>query len=354
MDALQSRPAVASRRNPGIDLLRILAAFYIVLLHVLGQGGLYGTTAEGSHQQAVTGLMYVWTFCGVNIFGLISGYVGYSGEDKPIAWRSLLRLWLEVVFYDVGLTLLTLWLRPDSASASDLVPMFFPLLNNSHWYFTAYAVLIPFLPLLNSAVRGCQEKTLLQFLAAVFLLLIPLTCFFGYLYLGYGYSLIWLLILYLTGAILKKTGFGANLSAAVLVCGIVLMNLRSWLLLHKWRGVTVFNAFIGPEVVRQYLFPCHYLSAVFHLLLFSRMKFPPRAGKWICTLAPGAFAVYIINTQKNVWDGYLCDRFVSWAGCSALGILARTVAVSVLFVAVSLAVDWLRRRLFRLLRISRP
>lgn len=350
MDTLPIQAPVPRQRSAGIDLLRIVAAFYIILLHVLGWGGLYGATADGSYQNSVSGLLYLWGFCGANIFGLISGYVGYSETETPIPWKNLLRLWLEVVFYDVGLTLLTLWLRPGNASCGELITMCFPLLTKSHWYFTVYAALIPFMPLLNSAVRGCQEKTLLQFLAAVFLFLLPFACYFDQTHFFTGYSLFWLLLLYLTGAILKKTGFGASLPPLVYLAGIVLMNAVSFLLSNHWRGFTVYDTFIGPEGVKHFMFPSHYLSAIFHLLLFSRMKFPRTISKWIAALAQGAFAVYIINTQKHVWDGYLQDRFVSWAFCSPMGIAVRAVAVSALFVAVSLIVDYLRRQLFGLFR----
>lgn len=348
MDSIPIQNPAHRQRSAGIDLLRILASFYIVLLHVLGWGGLYGTTAEGSRQQAVSGLLYLWGFCGVNIFGLISGYVGYSETEKPIPWKSLLRLWVEVVFYDVALTLLTIWLYPDNATPADLLPTFFPLLTNSHWYFTTYAALIPFIPLLNSAVGGCRKETLMRFLAVFVVFSLPLSSFQGLFFTGY--SLFWLLILYLTGAILKKTGFGANLHPAVCCAGILLMNGISYLLLRDWKGVPLFDTFIGPEVVTQFIFPSHYFSAIFHLLLFSRMKFPRTVSKWITALAPGAFAVYIINTQKHVWEGYLQDRFVSWAHSSPLGIAVRALAFCALFVAVSLAVDWLRRRLAGLFR----
>ena len=62
MDLLPIQSPDVRHRNAGIELLRILAAFYIFLLHVLGWGGLYGTTAEGSYQQTVSGLLYIWGF----------------------------------------------------------------------------------------------------------------------------------------------------------------------------------------------------------------------------------------------------------------------------------------------------
>lgn len=348
MDLLPIQSPDVRHRNAGIELLRILAAFYIFLLHVLGWGGLYGTTAEGSYQQTVSGLLYIWGFCGVNIFGLISGYVGYSETEKPFPRKSLLRLWVEVVFYDAALTLLTLWLRPDNVSPSDLLFMFFPLLTKSHWYFTAYAALIPFIPLLNSAVRGCRKETLLQFLAAVFLFLLPFASCMDQSHFFTGYSLLWLLILYLTGAILKKTGLGASLHPLVCVGGIALMGAASFLFFTYGKPITIFDSVIGPEAAAQFIFPCHYVSGIFHLLLFSRMEFPRGVHKWIIALAPGAFAVYIISTQKHVWNGYLQDRFVCWASSSPLGIAVRALAVSALFVAVSLIADWLRRWLFGL------
>lgn len=348
MDSIPIQNPAHRQRSAGIDLLRILASFYIVLLHVLGWGGLYGTTAEGSRQQAVSGLLYLWGFCGVNIFGLISGYVGYSETEKPIPWKSLLRLWVEVVFYDVALTLLTIWLYPDNATPADLLPTFFPLLTNSHWYFTTYAALIPFIPLLNSAVGGCRKETLMRFLAVFVVFSLPLSSFQGLFFTGY--SLFWLLILYLTGAILKKTDLGASLHPLVCIGGIALMGATSFLFFTYGKPILLFGSVIEPEAAAQFIFPCHYFSAMFHLLLFSRVKFPRTVNKMILALAPGAFAVYIINTQKHVWDGYLQDRFVRWAFSSPLGIAVRALAVSALFVAVSLIADWLRRRLFGLFR----
>lgn len=347
MEAFKTKAPASCQRNAGIDLLRIIAAFYIVLLHVLGWGGVYGTTAEGSYQQAVSGFAYMWVLCGVNIFGLISGYVGYSEKEKPIPWKSLLRLWIEVVFYDVGLTLLTLWLRPGAASPADLIPMFLPILNNSHWYFTAYAILIPLLPLLNGAVRSCGRKTLLQSLTALFLFVIPFCCVFSFFR---DYSFVWLLILYLVGAILKKEGFGSNISPRLCIAGIVLMNLLSYWIFHHWTGIQVLDTSIDASIVKLFLFPCHFFSAIVHLLLFTRLKFPRSVSGWITALAPGAFAVYLLNTQKHVWSGYLRDRFVAWAFSSPLGLLVRVVAISALFVTVSLIVDWLRRQLFGLFR----
>lgn len=348
MEAIQAKKTAVRQRNAGVDLLRIVAALYIIILHITCQGGLYSATEAGTYQHHVCGFLFIWMFSGVNIFGLISGYVGYSEEEKPIPFKSLLSLWLEVVFYDIGLTLLTLWLRPGTAEVSDLYPLFFPILNDSHWYFTSYAMLLLLVPMLNSGVRHCSNQTLLQFLAVVSFFVIPAASFLGRFQFRDGYTPVWLIVLYLIGAILKKTQLGAKLPPVLSLAGILLLGTVSYWLYWNWGGMYLFGISISPSCVGQFVFPGHYFSAVLHLLLFSRLRFPPAIGRWISALAPGAFAVYIINTQKHVWEGYMDDHFVSWAGSSPLGILVRVMAVSVLFVAVSLIVDYLRRQLFRL------
>lgn len=350
MEAIQVKTPAVRRRNADVDLLRIVAALYIIILHITCQGGLLGATEEGTYQYHVSGFLFIWTFSGVNIFGLISGYVGYSEEEKPIAFKSLLSLWLEVVFYDIGLTLLTLWLRPGTAEVSDLYPLFFPILNNSHWYFTSYAALLLLVPMLNSGVRHCSNRTLLQFLAAFSFFIIPVACFLDRFHFREGYTLIWLIVLYLTGAILKKTQLGAKLHPVASIVGILVMGFTAYWFYRYWGGLYIFDTFISQALAHQFIFPCHFFSAVLHLLLFSRLRIPAAIGRWISALAPGAFAVYIINTQKHVWEGYMGGRFASCADHSPLGVFARVIAVSVLFVAVSLIVDYLRRQLFRLLQ----
>ncbi|MDE6723424.1 MAG: hypothetical protein K2J55_04430, partial [Eubacterium sp.] len=65
----------ASKRNYGIDLLRIVCMIMVPVLHVLGHGGLL----EGAEILSVK-YEFVWfleaaAFCAVNCYALISGYV---------------------------------------------------------------------------------------------------------------------------------------------------------------------------------------------------------------------------------------------------------------------------------------
>ena len=65
----------SKERNPGIEVLRIVSMFAIVVLHVLGYGGVLGA-AKGGATGALAWLLETICLCGVTVFGLISGYVG--------------------------------------------------------------------------------------------------------------------------------------------------------------------------------------------------------------------------------------------------------------------------------------
>ena len=82
-----------TKRNYGIDALRVLSAAMIVMLHVLSQGGILAAAPD----LTVRGEFMWWLQIGclgfVNVFALISGYVGIGGKHKL---SSALNLWLPL------------------------------------------------------------------------------------------------------------------------------------------------------------------------------------------------------------------------------------------------------------------
>ena len=68
-------------RNYGIDLLRIISMLAIVLLHVLGHGGVLDTIGNRfGTDYAVAWILEFIAYPAVNVFVLISGFVGYRNE----------------------------------------------------------------------------------------------------------------------------------------------------------------------------------------------------------------------------------------------------------------------------------
>ena len=89
------------KRNYGIDLLRLVLMYMVVLLHVLGAGGVLRAAEPLSGQYAGAYLLEALAFCAVNGYGMITGYVSYGKK-----WRlaGLGQLWLQVLVYALGIS----------------------------------------------------------------------------------------------------------------------------------------------------------------------------------------------------------------------------------------------------------
>ena len=97
------------RRNYGIDLLRMLAMWMVIILHILNKGGVLSAAAPLSAGYEAAKLLEAGAYCAVNCYGLISGYVGvqhrfrYSGSlFIRLALRRYLPLFCPAVSMGTG------------------------------------------------------------------------------------------------------------------------------------------------------------------------------------------------------------------------------------------------------------
>ena len=137
---------IEKSRNYGIDLLRILCMYMVVILHILGQGGILEASPKGSVNWAIAWLMRIGVYCAVNCYGLISGYVGIDAKYKYSNW---IVLWLRVLFYTIVITISFAFMVPDSVGKGEMMNAIFPVMKNYYWYFTAYFGLFLFIPILK-------------------------------------------------------------------------------------------------------------------------------------------------------------------------------------------------------------
>ena len=76
------RLSAMEERNYGIDLLRIVSMMMVVLLHVLGQGGILDGSDPLTVKSETAWLLEIGAYSAVNIYAMISGYVGYGRKYK--------------------------------------------------------------------------------------------------------------------------------------------------------------------------------------------------------------------------------------------------------------------------------
>lgn len=329
------------KRNVGIDCLRLVSMYLVVVLHVLGQGGVLRNAA--GVQWGVAQLLETLAYCAVNCFGLISGYVGYRAEERPFRYRKYLHFWLQVFLYNFGITLLFYLLRrplEEPVALKTLLRAALPVLHGYYWYVRAYTGLFFLLPWLNKLLRSLNRRE-----GALMALTLVLLGAFGTIrdtfLLNYGHSLIWLVFLYLLGGWLKKEDIPGRLTRGqwgLLLLGSVLFT---WL----W---TCFSPY-HPTLFLKDSSPTVLCTALACLSLFARGHFGARSERVITRLAPAAFGVYLIHLQFLVWDYAVKDAFTWICAQPVLLLIPLTLAgalgIFVLCMGIDLFRLWLRQRL---------
>ena len=79
-----------SEKNYGIDALRILAMFMVTILHILNRVGVLNSTFKFTSQYEAGWLLQTASFCAVDIYALISGYVWVYAKYR---YRNIIELW---------------------------------------------------------------------------------------------------------------------------------------------------------------------------------------------------------------------------------------------------------------------
>lgn len=349
LEQVETAPA---GHNYGVDSVKIISMFMVVVLHVLGQGGILKTVTVGSPNYYIAWCMEIAAFCAVNCFALTSGFLSVG---KTVRFSKIILLWLQVAVYSFGITVLFWLLRPDAVTLRQLIHSLFPVLSASYWYFTAYFGLFFFTPFLNKLFDCCDKALMTRLIATIFILLsvLPLLTKTNLFELAKGYSMLWLGALYLIGGYIKKYdiltqlrkgNFGLYLLSIGLVClSKFLIEFISVLLGREYNNL-LFVSYTSPFIL---------LASIFLFLFLSRIHFRSKISKTIVTFfAPISFGVYLIHTQPFVWNRLLIDRFLEFATLPApLLILFVLLAAISIFIFCAL-VDLIRKKLFELFRIS--
>ena len=70
------------KRNYGLDALRMLAMFMIVILHILNQGGILNASGRFTSQYEEGWLLQIASICAVDVYALSSGYVWVNAKYR--------------------------------------------------------------------------------------------------------------------------------------------------------------------------------------------------------------------------------------------------------------------------------
>ena len=339
-------------RNYGIDLLRIACMLMVPVLHVLGQGGVLAATRPLSARYAVAWLMETGAYCAVNCFAIVSGYVGYGSRHR---FAGLLELCLQTVFYTVGVTLAFCIASPSSVGVGDFVRALVAPFVGTYWYLSSYLCLFFFMPWLDKLVAGAdraQAKKLIIALLLVFSLL-PTVFHFDIASTKAGYSALWLGVMYVMGACMRRFGMRAtwpNRRNLVAYGICVLVAWAAWLVI-TFVTVRVYGKPDLQDIVISYTAPLIVASSVALVLFFSRLRLGERYITFVRFFAPLCFGVYLLHVEPLLWTRVIKGAFAGYASAKAFLLPVLVLATAVGIWLVGSLVDWVRLQLFRLLRV---
>lgn len=345
---MQSRPA--TQRNYGIDLLRILATGMIIVHHFVCHGGLSAMFPRLSHSDIFYQCLNIVCYCAVNLYGLMSGYLGVG---RHFRLSRLVGLWLQAVFTGAVITAGFVLFGGLPLTAENVLSVVMPLSYNTYWYFTAYFGMYVLLPLLHKALDTASRRCYLCTLGAMFALfsVMPLLVDQDPFHLQYGYHIVWLMALYVTGYYCKRFGFGRLGRHALLVyadCMALAFVSRVVLEMLDLKGFSQAQPIV---LLEKYTSPTLYIGSVALLSLFVRIRLTGRWARAAAVISPLTFGVYLFHVHPLVYDRIIYLSMVPFGGLTAPALVGVLLAVCLGVYALCLVLDWLRLQLFRLLRV---
>ena len=291
-------------RQSNVELLRIVAMLMIITLHFLGHGNVlnsYTTDSYGEYMiySFVKGLCMI----AVNCFILISGYFGVDSRFKP---EKLLKLILQILFYSLIIFFVLTISGLIKPSFKDYCYAIFPIATNMDGFSTEFImmyILSPFINIMIANLTYKQLKRLLVILALMFSVIPNIFCFMGTtIEFGGGYGIVWFLVLYITGAFIKKSkvqnlGKGKSVLIYVILGLIAPLSSIGAVIMYKLTGIMKFWEF--KELFYSYTSIPIYLASIAFFVMFIKMEI---RNEKICSvinkIAATTFGVYLIHDNR--------------------------------------------------------
>lgn len=341
-------------RNQGIDLLRVVSMYMVIVLHILMHGGVLNHTEAFTWNYNVSWLLEVAFYCAVNCYALITGYIYYEINFR---YDRIISLWFQAAFYSVSIMLISLILAPGVMSWKSIIGSFLPLCTNQYWYFTAYFGLFFFIPFLNHLMRALDKACTLKLIITMVILLtiLPTFTLHDLFQVDGGYSMLWMMVVYIIGAAIKKYDLFQQINKTKLLCLYAICIIIPWLskILIEVVALQLLGVVIDGSFFIRYNSPFILFSGIFLFVLFLKIRLNSiRLQRSVQVLSATSFGVYLIHSSYFPWEFLLKDRFCLFAQFNVFVMLLCILATALAIYLICSIIDYLRGLLFRYLRIN--
>ncbi len=339
--------------NYGIDALKILSMFMVLVLHICGYGGLRQALPYNSLNYYVSWIMDIGTRCAVNVFALITGYLMVKHKWKL---GRIIELWLQVAFYSVGITLLFAIIEPNLFSWKGLVQSFFPVSFKNWWYFSSYFAIFFLIPFLNKLINILSKRqtfilcAVLVSLFSIIETIVPIDVFS----VSEGYSPLWLAVLYIIGATIRKYDCfkkGKCFFIVMYVMCVILALVGR--ITVEFLTKRIFGKALFLEIFTAYTSPLILIMAISLLQFFKQLRFPKKAQAILRFLSPLSFAVYIIHMHNILFQKFFVGKFAYLANQNVFVLIGTVLGFAIAVFAVCIIIEYIRIQLFKWTRINK-
>lgn len=346
-----------SDRHSGLDFLRIISILAIVTLHILNHGGVLKSLMTPSFvlSSKYCGAWFLETlaFFGVNSLALMTGYNYYA---VAVHWKKLIELWLQVVFYSISLTI-AFSISGVSINSSLWFKSFFPVIGSTYWYVTAYFGMFLFIPMLNMFVEKLKriEMQLVLIVVCLIYSVLPTVLNVDPFRLHKGHSVLFLIIMYMGGAFLKKYDLTKVITykIAIIVCSVssivsvlfkICMENITLILKGKIMYGNIFICDTSPTII---------LNSILIFCMCANWEIKNYRIKLILQkIAAVSFGVYLIHEHFLVRGRIIRDFAVSFIESSFIVMILKVIICAISIYVICGGIEYLRFILFRRLKVK--
>ena len=340
-------------RKINLDALRCLAIIGVITLHFVGGVETLELTVGN---RLVVNVLLAITYTSVNLFGLISGYLKIDTQNHS---SSILKILILTAFWCAVITVVCIVSQNVGGTGITLIYVF-PFLGDRLWYITCYFFVFlcaPFLNVLAGRLNQLAYKKMLNILT-IMMSVISTVCFKDFFHVvNNGYSVGWLIYMYLLGGYYKKHGFAqkANKKKALLLLlvGVTVIVVSKYILecILNERGFSTDKSWI----LYYYSSPLTLMNSImlFYIFVSGNWKdnFFGKILKWFSTASLG---VYIIHAHPYSLDHVLIGENLKWVVRDNPILTLIIILFSIIGLLFGLSIiEWIRMMLFKLCRIDK-
>ena len=331
------------KRNCGIDMLKILCMFFIVIQHIVGHGGITQNNEFAFNiNYEVAWLIKCFVLCAVDCYAMASGYLLY---DSNIKLSRLFKLWVQIETYSVLCFVGTQVMSGNPIFSVAFIKSFFPILSKQYWYTTIYFGLFFLIPFYNHIIKSFTQKQMKKWLITFFIIIcvIPSIINFDLFETPTG-SLLWMSICYFVGAYIHKYNIRCDkalllysVGALVMWCSKFLIDIGTMMLVGGIGWGQWFISFTSPFCV---------ISALGLFLYFvSKNDIFEKCNKQFENIANMTLAVYLIHDNFNFKQCFIKDKFTGLVDDNTIIMIFVIFGSSMIIFVFSVAVESIRRKL---------